>query len=124
MSRNFFYGKSLHLGALYRLVKPWTFFAPLAALAKPVAIKPFALIAAKANVLNVFDLTRRKIVRFQLAIIEAKIAGAPIAAHSTSSFASRSYSLGSTLLAHSPHIVAFLRSSSSANHIFFRSNAA
>ena len=65
-------------------MKPWTFFAPLAALAKPVAIKPFALIAAKANVLNVFDLSRRKIVRFQLAIIETKIAGAPIAAHSTS----------------------------------------
>ena len=56
----------------------------MAALAKPVAIKSFALIVAKANVLNVFDLTRRKIVRFQLAIIEAKIAGAPIAAHSTS----------------------------------------
>lgn len=70
--------------ALYRLAKPRTFFAPLAALAKPVTIKPFALIAAKADVLDVFDLTRRKIVRFQLAIIEAKIAGAPIAAHSTS----------------------------------------
>ena len=59
---------------------PWAVRAPLAALGE-VAVVVLALIAAKADVLGVLDLTRRHVPRLKLRIVETVIAGAPIAAH-------------------------------------------